>query len=112
MLIDIVRPFSLSAIKNKVVMEVGVGSGRIINNLVKFLPKKVIAVEPSQAIKVAKKNNKLNKNKIEFLNLKAEDLKINKKVDYAFSLGVIHHIQNINRHVKQFIIVLNLTDSL
>ena len=36
-------------------MEVGVGSGRIINNLVKFLPKKVIAVEPSQAIKVAKK---------------------------------------------------------
>jgi 16S rRNA A1518/A1519 N6-dimethyltransferase RsmA/KsgA/DIM1 with predicted DNA glycosylase/AP lyase activity len=55
MLIDIVRPFSLSTIKNKVVMEVGVGSGRIINNLVKFLPKKVIAVEPSKAIKVAKK---------------------------------------------------------
>ena len=40
MLKDIVKPFTLSSIKNKVVMEVGVGSGRIINNLVKFLPKK------------------------------------------------------------------------
>ena len=100
MLKDIVAPFSLSAIKNKVVMEVGVGSGRIINNLVKFLPKKVIAVEPSQAIKVAKKNNELNKKKIEFLNLKAEDLNICKKVDYAFSLGVIHHIPKYKKACK------------
>ena len=39
MLKDIVYPFTLTSIKNKVIMEVGVGSGRILNNLVKFLPK-------------------------------------------------------------------------
>ena len=55
MLKDIVNPFTLTSVKNKVIMEVGVGSGRILNNLVKFLPKKAIAVEPSQAIKIAKK---------------------------------------------------------
>jgi len=94
MLQDIVYPFTLTSIKNKVIMEVGVGSGRILNNLVKFLPKKAIAVEPSQAINIAKKNNSLSKVKIEFLNIKAENLKIKKKVDYVFSLGVIHHIPN------------------
>ena len=46
----------------------------------------------SQAIKVAKKNNKNNSLKIEYLNIKAEDLELNNKVDFAFSLGVIHHI--------------------
>ena len=101
MLKDIVAPFSLSAIKNKVVMEVGVGSWRIINNLVKFLPKKVIAIEPSKAIKVAKKNNILSKVKIEFLNIKAEELEIKNKVDYVFSLGVIHHIPNYKKACKK-----------
>ena len=61
MLKDIVNPFTLTSIKNKIIMEVGVGSGRILNNLVKFFPKKAIAVEPSQAIKIAKKNNALSK---------------------------------------------------
>ena len=101
MLKDIVNPFTLTSVKNKVIMEVGVGSGRILNNLVKFLPKKAIAVEPSQAIKIAKKNNALSKVKIEFLNLKAEDIKIKKKVDYVFSLGVIHHIPNYKKACKR-----------
>ncbi len=94
MLKDIVNPFNLSSVKNKVIMEVGVGSGRILNNLVKFLPKKAIGVEPSQAIQIAKKNNSFSKVKIEFLNIKAEDLKIKKKIDFVFSLGVVHHIPN------------------
>ena len=92
MLRDIVKPFCLSSIKNKIIMEVGIGSGRIIRNLIKFNPKKIFAVEPSQAIKGAKKNNRNNSLKIKYLNVKAEDLELNNKVDFAFSLGVIHHI--------------------
>ena len=92
MLKDIVKPFCLSSIKNKVIMEVGVGSGRIIRNLITFNPKEIFAVEPSKAIKIAKKNNKNNSLKIKYLNIKAEDLKLDNKVDFAFSLGVIHHI--------------------
>ena len=40
MLEDIVHPFNLKLIKNKVIMEVGSGSGRILKNLLKFNPKK------------------------------------------------------------------------
>ena len=94
MLQDIVNPFDLGEIKNKIVMEVGVGSGRILNNLIKFSPKIVYALEPSEAIMVAKKNNQNQKNKIDYLNIKAEDLKIKNQLDYVFSLGVIHHIPN------------------
>ena len=35
---DIVYPFELSNIKNKKIMEVGTGSGRILKNLIKFSP--------------------------------------------------------------------------
>ena len=45
MLKDIVNPFALSKIKNKIIMEVGTGSGRILNNLTKYYPKKIFAVE-------------------------------------------------------------------
>ena len=87
---DIVYPFKLSNIKNKKVMEVGTGSGRIIKNLIKFSPKHITGIEPSKAIEVAKKNIGLKK--VKFLNIKGEDISFNKKFDFIFSLGVIHHI--------------------
>ena len=38
---DIVNPFDLSLIKNKIICEMGVGSGRILKNLIKLSPKKI-----------------------------------------------------------------------
>lgn len=92
MLKDIVYPFKLDEISGKDIMEVGVGSGRILNNLIKFNPKKVYAIEPSNAIEVAKKN--IDSNKVKFLNIKGENLELSNEIDIAFSLGVIHHIPN------------------
>ena len=60
MFVDNVFPFDPNNIKNTVVMEVGSGSGRILQNLIKFYPKKIYSIEPSKAIEVAKKNNKSN----------------------------------------------------
>ena len=96
MLEEIVHPFDLKLIKNKVVMEVGSGSGRILKNLLKFKPKKITGVEPSKAINVARKNNNESK-KIIFKNMKGEDIKDLKKYDFVFSLGVIHHIPNYKK---------------
>ena len=90
MLKDTVYPFDLNDIKNKKICEVGSGSRRIINKLNLFNPSKIIAVEPSKAIEVAKKNNE--KSSIEFLNIRGQDLNYNDELDYIFSLGVIHHI--------------------
>ena len=94
MLKDIVKPFNLNQTKNKICMDVGSGSGRILKNLIKFKPKKIFSIEPSKAINIAKANLKRNKNKIKFLNLKCENIKLKNEIDYCFSLGVIHHIPN------------------
>ena len=96
MLKDIVSPFDLKNIENKIIMEVGSGSGRIIKNLLKYSPKQIIAIEPSKAIEVAKNNNQKNLKKINFLNIKGEDIKFENELDFVFSLGVIHHIPNGN----------------
>ena len=94
MLQDIVHPLDLSSIEDKIVMEVGSGSGRIIKNLLKYNPKLIISVEPSEAINVAKLNNKHASHKISFKQIKCEELDLKNEVDFCFSLGVIHHIPN------------------
>ncbi len=99
MLEDIVSPFNLKLIKNKIIMEVGTGSGRILKNLLKFKPKKIIGVEPSEAINVAKKNNE-ESTKIIFKNIKGENIKDLEKYDFVFSIGVIHHIPNYKKVCK------------
>lgn len=102
---DIVRPFNLENVANKNIMEVGVGSGRILKVLSKLLPKSIVAVEPSTAIKIAQQNNNLPN--IKYKNIKGEEIEYKDEFDYVFALGVIHHIpnykivcKNINRSLK------------
>ena len=67
MLIDTIYPFNLDVIKDKKCMEVGSGSGRALKNILRFDPKHIISVEPSDAIEVAKENNRSEINRITFL---------------------------------------------
>ena len=73
---DIVAPFNLNDIKNKTICEVGSGSGRILKNLIKFYPKKIFAVEPSEAIDVAKQNNKDSDIEISYEKIKGQMIKV------------------------------------
>jgi len=79
---------------------VGCGSGRILKNLLECEPEKIIVVEPSVAINVAKRNNVDALTKIDFDNIKAEEIDRFDEVDFCFSIGVIHHIPNANIAVK------------
>ena len=87
--------------KNKLICaDLGGGSGRWSEIIIKKV-KKLFFVEPSsQAINVAKK--KLNKFKnVTFINDKIENLKIKDNfLDFAFSLGVLHHTNNYLRAIK------------
>ena len=87
---EMVSPFDLNLINNKKIMEVGVGSGRISKNLLKFKPESIVGIEPSEAINVAKKN--INSEKLKLQNIKGQEIKFENEFDYVFSLGVIHHI--------------------
>ena len=85
MLKDTVFPFDLNTIKNKKICEVGSGSGRIINKLNLFNPSKIVSIEPSKAIEVAKKNNKGSS--IEFLNIRGQDLNFLRMKNLAINSG-------------------------
>ena len=96
---EIVFPFDLNLIKNKKIMDVGIGSGRISNNLLKYEPSKLIAIEPSEAINIAKEN--IKSDKIEYLNIKGQDINFENEFDYAFALCVIHHIPEYEEVLKK-----------
>lgn len=85
---------------NLVCADLGGGSGRWSQIIAKKI-KKLIFVEPSlQAINIAKKKLSKFKN-ITFVNQKIENLKIeNNLLDFAFSLGVLHHTYNYLKAIK------------
>jgi len=108
---DMVKPFNLNQIKNKICMDVGSGSGRILKNLIKFRPKKIFSIEPSKAINVAKENLKKHHKKIEFQNIKGENIKLKNKIDYCkiklttvFLLELFTTYQMQRVFVKRFIV--------
>ena len=88
-------------IKNKIICEVGIGSGRILKNLIKFSPKKIYAIEPSEAIEVAKKNIKNSQVEILFKKIPGQMINFKSEIDYIFSLGVIHHIPEAEKVCKK-----------
>ena len=92
MINDIVNPFDLSIVRNKIICEMGVGSGRILKNLIKLSPKKIYAIEPSESIEVAKKNNEYSEVEILFKKISGQVIDFKNEIDYIFSIGVIHHI--------------------
>ena len=64
--------------------------------------KELILLDPSiQALDVAKKN--LNKKKnIKFLNQSVGEISLeDSSIDFAYSLGVLHHIPDINSALKE-----------
>lgn len=80
---------------NSIGADFGCGTGRwteVLQNKIKL----IYCVEPSDAINVAKKKLSNSKNII-FLNESIQNCSIkDSSLDFAFSLGVLHHVENIN----------------
>lgn len=93
--IDICGPLlSVNSIKGKRVAEIGSGTGRIVRMLLDCGVEHIIAIEPSNAFQVLKKNTVDVKDKIEYLNVTGEKIPENAELDYVFSIGVVHHISD------------------
>jgi len=97
--------FDAREIEGKTVVEVGSGSGRILNMLNEFYPKLLISVEPSNTISILKSNTNNIKN-IEYKNTDGASFSTD-GVDYVFSIGVIQFIKNPHEVVNNIYNNLN-----
>ena len=86
--------FDINQISNKIVGDMGAGPGRVVRTLLKFNPKKLFAIEPSDmGVKKMTNNFKSHKN-LQIIQSDGLNFKTSELCDIIFSLGVIHHIKN------------------
>ncbi len=96
--------------ESEYVADIGCGKGRWSKEfLKKNSSAKVILIDPSDAIYVAKKNLKEYSNRILFIKADITKIKLMPKCfDFIFSLGVIHHIPgNLQENLKQVVSLSN-----
>jgi 2-polyprenyl-3-methyl-5-hydroxy-6-metoxy-1,4-benzoquinol methylase len=94
---DFIQPFDTNKIKDKICMDIGAGTGRFTVSMLECGAKKVYSVEPSKAFEIIKhKVPKENLSKVEVMNTSGDKLNLDQVIDYAFSIGVMHHIPQVD----------------
>jgi SAM-dependent methyltransferase len=78
-------------IKNKIILEIGSGTGRIVNMLIELGAKHVYAIEPSESYDVLISNIAHARGKVTCYQVRGENIP-SMEVDLAISFGVLHHI--------------------
>jgi SAM-dependent methyltransferase len=90
---DLVEPLlKLAELQGQTVVEIGSGSGRIVNMLLAAGVRRVYALEPSSAFETLKQNISIGAERVEFLNIRGDEVPAGLGADLLVSLGVIHHI--------------------
>jgi SAM-dependent methyltransferase len=92
--LDILSPFlKPDELKGCKVAEIGSGTGRIVNMLLEAGAEDIIALEPSDAFDVLCQNIR-QPDKVTCLKITGDQLPAFRDLDYVFSIGVLHHIQD------------------
>jgi SAM-dependent methyltransferase len=98
---DILHPFLTPAdICDKRVAEIGSGTGRIVNMLLKSDAAYVLAIEPSRAFDVLAANTATVGGRVELLHILGEEMPPDLNLDLIVSIGVLHHIPNPDATVR------------
>jgi SAM-dependent methyltransferase len=74
------------------VADIGAGTGRFVNVLAAAGAAHVVAVEPSEAIRVLRDNTQRFRDRITYLDVTGDRLPASGDLDYVFAIGVLHHI--------------------
>ena len=86
--------------RESVGFDLGCGSGRWAKSVAPKV-KKLICIDPSNAIDIAKKNLS-NFDNCEFESASVDDIPIdNNSMDFGYSLGVLHHVPDTEMGIKQ-----------
>lgn len=92
LLADMMGPLmALDDLKGAKVAEIGSGSGRIVNMLVEAGASKVLALEPSDAVRTLAKNAKPFGERVEVVQATGDRLPAG-NFDYVFCIGVLQHV--------------------
>lgn len=90
---DILGPLlPLSAFEGKRVAEIGSGTGRIVRMLLAAGARHVLAIEPSQAVEVLRRNLQSDVHRVEILHARGDEIPVGLALDFVASIGVLHHI--------------------
>jgi SAM-dependent methyltransferase len=100
--------YSIEEVTGKIIADVGAGTGRVVKTFLKYNPKKIFAIEPSD-VGISKINQDFKEHKnLQVIQSDGLSFKTDEKCDYIFSLGVIHHIKeptdvlnNIRQNLKK-----------
>ncbi len=104
---DICGPLlEVERIAGATVVDIGSGSGRIVNMLLDAGAAKVVAVEPSAAIDVLRENTRDRAERVRYVHAPGSEIPGDVAADYVFSIGVIHHIPEPEPVVERAFAVL------
>lgn len=101
-LADICGPLlDLDDIRGKKVAEIGSGPGRIINMLMELGAAHAVALEPaSGAMASCRMNTRKHADRITYIEDIGDNLPPSGDLDYVFSIGVLHHIEDPRPSVR------------
>lgn len=93
LLADVFGPLlDLEAIAGARVAEIGAGTGRFVRLFADAGARHIVAVEPSRAMAVLKRNTAADQARITYIEAAGDQLPPSGDLDLVFSIGVLHHI--------------------
>ncbi|MCG3772326.1 MAG: Ubiquinone biosynthesis O-methyltransferase [Nitrosomonadaceae bacterium] len=94
LLADTMGPLmGLDDLKGAAVAEIGSGNGRIVNMLIEAGVSKVLALEPSDAVRTLSKNVEPYGERVEVVQATGDQLPA-RNFDYVFCIGVMQHVSD------------------
>jgi SAM-dependent methyltransferase len=91
LLADFIQPFDMANFAGSRVADIGAGTGRHVQALLEAGAREVLAVEPSKAIDLIRRRFS-GRDNVKPMNITGAELRSDADLDYAISIGVIHHI--------------------
>lgn len=93
LLADFIHPFDMARFRGARVADIGAGTGRHVQGLLEAGAREVLAIEPSKAIELVRKRFGDGKSgNVVPMQITGDRLPPTAQLDYAISVGVIHHI--------------------
>jgi SAM-dependent methyltransferase len=82
----------ITAVAGRRVVDIGSGTGRIVNMLLDAGAAHVVAVEPSAACAVLTENTRADRDRVTVLNVSGDRLPAEPPCELVVSIGVLHHV--------------------